>query len=749
MRGAYLALIVIVGCTGPAWGQNVNFDDPPRLFVRKTPPTRAEIERRDSLYLYVQGLQCQREERFGEALKAFVEAARLDPDAPALVKAQVPILLGAGRFSDALAATQKIASLDPGDFQNWYIQAKLHKTLLKYTEAIAALEKALNCAAIPDHPEAAQGIYIELGELYDTTQKFGPAADAFNKAAALLEHPDVIAAKGHVPRELVLARASETYERIGILYRKAKRYDDAITAYRKAQERAPVRAALLHFTIAQVAEEKGDLKQALTAVNAYLATQPLSTEPHEMKVRLLRGLKQTDEIVPWLEAAAGRERFNTSLHLLLARELAAAKLPKKAEAIYTKLAEESPSVELYRGLFNIYKDEGPAGMARILGMLDKVMDKAAREDGPAPIGTTQRARAMAGALRVDGPLAQKLVEAAFAQKNGPDQLKFDTVYFLAALADKHRKTDEAERFYRHCLAAKDLTPENEAVLNVGLLRVLSNARRHEAAVKLCRQLLAKPGVLNTLHIQQELARGLAGLKRYDDALDIVDRSIKQAGDDDRFVFQKQRIAILSMAHRYDDAEADCKALLKTRTRLADAVTLRYLLSSIYSASKKQDQAQEQLQMILRIDPENATAHNDLGYNWADQGKNLENAEEMIRKAIDLDRAQRRRNPGLSVEDDKDSAAYMDSLGWVLFRRGRIDEARKELERATALPDGDDPVIYDHLGDVYQRLKMRPEATRAWQRALELYDEGLRTKDDERVRDIRRKIDQAKDEIGGR
>ena len=56
----------------------------------------------------------------------------------------------------------------------------------------------------------------------------------------------------------------------------------------------------------------------------------------------------------------------------------------------------------------------------------------------------------------------------------------------------------------------------------------------------------------------------------------------------------------------------------------------------------------------------------------------------------------------------DNACYIDSLGWVLFRRGQVDAARKELEYATTLPDGDDPVIYDHLGDV---LQAQGQATR--------------------------------------
>ncbi len=204
-----------------------------------------------------------------------------------------------------------------------------------------------------------------------------------------------------------------------------------------------------------------------------------------------------------------------------------------------------------------------------------------------------------------------------------------------------------------------------------------------------------------------------------------------------------------MAERYADAEAECKALLKDNNRLAEVVEVRYLLSNVYAAAKRHADSEEQLQLILKIEPDNATVNNDLGYLWADQGKNLAAAENMIRKALEAERSQRRKSPNLTSDDDKDNAAYVDSLGWVLYRRGQIDEARKELERATTLGDGDDPVIYDHLGDVYQHLKMRPEASRAWQRALELYDQGIRTKDEERVRDIRRKIDQVKEEIGGR
>ena len=86
-------------------------------------------------------------------------------------------------------------------------------------------------------------------------------------------------------------------------------------------------------------------------------------------------------------------------------------------------------------------------------------------------------------------------------------------------------------------------------------------------------------------------------------------------------------------------------------------------------------------------------NNDLGYLYAEQGKNLEKAESMIRKA---------------VQEEPDKPAYLDSLGWVLFKRGKAEggpgaapEGRRAAEgrgeEGGAPPDA---TIREHLGDVY-------------------------------------------------
>jgi hypothetical protein len=85
LRLAILTAIALLASTAHA--QNLRFDDPPKLYAAKKPPTRQELNQRDAMHQYIAGLLAVREERYPDSLKAFQEAARLDPDAPALYKA--------------------------------------------------------------------------------------------------------------------------------------------------------------------------------------------------------------------------------------------------------------------------------------------------------------------------------------------------------------------------------------------------------------------------------------------------------------------------------------------------------------------------------------------------------------------------------------------------------------------------------------------------------------------------------------
>ena len=118
-------------------------------------------------------------------------------------------------------------------------------------------------------------------------------------------------------------------------------------------------------------------------------------------------------------------------------------------------------------------------------------------------------------------------------------------------------------------------------------------------------------------------------------------------------------------------------------------------------------AETHLLRAIEIDPGDAYALNYLGYWWADEGRNLDQAIEMIERA---------------VSHRPSSGFFVDSLGWVHYKLGDPARAVGYLERATEL-EPSDPEITGHLGDVYWALGRREEARFKWRLALSLSEDA--------------------------
>jgi tetratricopeptide (TPR) repeat protein len=161
------------------------------------------------------------------------------------------------------------------------------------------------------------------------------------------------------------------------------------------------------------------------------------------------------------------------------------------------------------------------------------------------------------------------------------------------------------------------------------------------------------------------------------------------------------------------------------------------MSNVYVELGRIDKAAEQLKMLLAKNPDSPRYNNDLGYIWADHDTDLEEAEKLIRKAIEEDRKQRKAGGDLKPEEDKDSAAYLDSLGWVLFKQKKYAEAKKWLLEATKGDEGDNIEIYDHLADVYMALGEKAQALETWKKALTLETSSLR--EQHRKADVEKKL----------
>ena len=127
-----------------------------------------------------------------------------------------------------------------------------------------------------------------------------------------------------------------------------------------------------------------------------------------------------------------------------------------------------------------------------------------------------------------------------------------------------------------------------------------------------------------------------------------------------------------------------------------------------------------------MNPQNADALNHLGYTWAERGENIDEAEKLIRRALEM---------------HPDNAAIIDSLAWVYYQRGDYKAAVRELEKATA-NGGRDPVIVEHLGDVYLKVGRDVDADRSYR------DAAARTEDPDQRRSLERKIHEIRSRWSG-
>ena len=171
------------------------------------------------------------------------------------------------------------------------------------------------------------------------------------------------------------------------------------------------------------------------------------------------------------------------------------------------------------------------------------------------------------------------------------------------------------------------------------------------------------------------------------------------------------IVVATLVNTYADQKriADASRLIDgTRIAVGNDADLLYSIAQLYSRIDKKSAAEDVLQEVVRLDPTHAGASNDLGYEWTDQGRNLAVAETLIRTA---------------VAAEPDNQSFLDSLGWVLYKRGKFDEARKYLELAVGPAAFPDPVVLDHLGDTLYRLSLASEAAREWQRSLKGIGDG--------------------------
>lgn len=152
-------------------------------------------------------------------------------------------------------------------------------------------------------------------------------------------------------------------------------------------------------------------------------------------------------------------------------------------------------------------------------------------------------------------------------------------------------------------------------------------------------------------------------------------------------------------HKYGQAIEQFKKIIEIRP---DDVASHYTLGTVYLDTKERPKAMELFRKVLTLEPSHDGALNSLAYMYAEDGVHLDEAIKMVRQAIEI---------------DSSNGAYYDTLGWALFKKGMHAEALMALQKAEYYIL--DPVIYEHMGDVYVTVKEFALARKYFRKSLDI------------------------------
>ncbi len=253
---------------------------------------------------------------------------------------------------------------------------------------------------------------------------------------------------------------------------------------------------------------------------------------------------------------------------------------------------------------------------------------------------------------------------------------------------------------RRLLGSDDPTPD---LHNVLLLRQLG--RRNEALDAARSARVRHPDEASFARLE---AAALSEVGRHEEGLEILRAGLKGTPQDfDHYI---AIAGLLTGAGRGPEAvEAARKALALAPADAASKTTQALVvLASAQERAGDLKGSEDSLRRILTGDPDNATALNNLGYFLVERSERLEEALGMIQKA---------------VRAEPHNAQFLDSLGWVYFKLGKLDEAERYLSQA-AQRNPHSVAIHEHLGDVMHSRGRGEEARAAWRKALSLSVEAV-------------------------
>jgi len=501
----------------------------------------------------------------------------------------------------------------------------------------------------------------------------------------------------------------------GMAFEENGEMERALEAYRKVLNVDPGQSEIAS-RVAGLLIQQDDFPQAIDVLKDAIKANPKSAEPYQQLAFIYtRYLKRTDQAIEYANRAIALNPGDVEGYQRLVEiELAAGQERKALEALDRALKVQSRDPNFWIRLGKLYvailfkSDSQPK--ADELKKTNEIFKRAAENsaDDPGILKDVADYYAASQQLKEAIPLYLRVLELQPDDANAREKLA--TGFVLTNQRDKAVEMleqiikEHPEKYQPYDLLAQVLDEEARSLQRANRIEE-AKAKFAKVAANYEQSLLINPNHAGTYVRLAELLLS---------ALRDPERAVRLLGDARRrFPGAPEIVYYLAIAQR--EAKQNQQAVATFEEALHEAqleedddfVNAKFYFN--YGAAAEQaglyNKAADLLRKSIALDPENsAEASNYLGYMWADHNMNLEEAETMIRRAL---------------QSEPSNASYLDSLGWVEFRKGQFDRALDDLLRAAKTAEREDPVVFEHIGDTYLKLNRTREALEAWQKALSL------------------------------
>ncbi len=292
--------------------------------------------------------------------------------------------------------------------------------------------------------------------------------------------------------------------------------------------------------------------------------------------------------------------------------------------------------------------------------------------------------------------AIKLLETA----NQQSRLPAEGVLLLGRLYYEVKDYDEALKIFKGLFDSGHPTPELARVLGEISAR---SGNTEEALVHYRRAIELGPRDYRN-HLALFLASSSTFTVEESQRIKLTDEENAQLLDEAARVVQPDDfdgLYLIGISYQSIESLKDAREFLVQAAALEpedERVLLN--LASVLEKLEEYVEAEQYLIVLHTKQPDDPTTCNFYGYLLAVMGKDLDRAEKLI---------------GVALDDDPENGYYIDSLGWVYYKKGAFDKALEQLQRASSIV-GDDPTILEHLGDIYLAMERHGDALEAYERS---------------------------------